>query len=198
MKYSSETRAAFLSLVVVTLLFVHPVVGQVKKRLVPFPEWASSYEEGEEIQLELVEIKVAGNPVLLGQPFDADEDWVKKMTLRVKNISNKPIVAFGVGGGLLTSIDEELPPYASFQYGIGWNWGKGFNPAKEKLRGAVLKPGEVVELSYVNVDQLTRKVLAQAGEEAFCKLKFMAPSIQYADGTVDSIPRMRFHGNGKP
>jgi hypothetical protein len=198
MKYSSGTRVAVLSFVVITLLFVHPVAGQEKKRIIPFPEWASSYEENEEIQLELVEIKVAGKPIILGQPFDADENWLKDMTLRVRNISNKPIIVFGVGGGLLEAADEELPPYASPKYGIGWHWGKGIDPEKKQSTGAVLKPGEIVELSYLNVGRLTRNVLAKEGEGAFCKLTFMAPGIQYADGRVAPMPRMRFYGNGKP
>ena len=198
MKYTSRTRVAALGFAVITLLFAHPAAGQVKKRLIPFPEWASSYEEGEEIQLELVELRVAGKPVITGQPFDADENWLKGLTLRVKNIGDKPIVAFGVGGGLLSGVDEELPPRASFRYGIAWNWGKGFDPEKGKPTGAVLKPGETVELSYVNVDGLTRKVLAREGEGAFCKLKFMAPAVQYEDGTDPPMPRMRFYRGGKP
>jgi hypothetical protein len=194
MKYSNKISVSLLSLIVVTLLSVHPIVGQLKKRVIPFPEWASSSEE-DESQLELVEIKVAGRPIVLGQSFDAAENWLKDMTLRVKNISKKPIVAFGIGGGLLKGIEEELPLYSSFQYGIAWNWGKGFDSKKEKSKGIVFRPGETVELSYVNVSQLGRKVLAKEGEGAFCKLKFMSPSIQYEDGTIDSMPRMKFYGN---
>jgi hypothetical protein len=198
MKYSSKTIVASLSFVMLTLLFVCPVVAQVKSRLVPFPEWASSYDEDEETPLELVEIKVAGKSIILGQPFDADEKWLKNMTLRVKNISNKPIIAFGVGGGLLGGVDEELPPHASFADGIGWQWGKTFDPEKEKPSGAALKPGEVAELSYANVDELTRKVLVKEGEGAFSKLKFMAPGAQYEDGTFASMPKMKFYRSVNP
>ena len=198
MKYSSRRGLALLGFAVITLLLARPAVGQVKKRFVPLPEWASSNQEDEEVQLELVEIKVGGKLVILGQPFDADESWLKDMTLRVKNIGDKPIVAFGVGGGLLSGVGEELPPYASFRYGIAWNWGKGFNPEKEKPAGPVLKPGETVELSYANVDELTRKVLAKEGEGAFCKLKLMAPAVQYEDGTDPPMPGLRLYGGGKP
>ncbi len=59
--------------------------------------------------LEFIEIKMAGKPVVLGQPFDADESWLKGMTLRVKNLSDKPIVAFGVGGGLISGMSLVEP-----------------------------------------------------------------------------------------
>jgi hypothetical protein len=198
MRCSSRAGAAFLGLVVAALSSLQPVAGQSKKRLVPFPEWASSFEEDAEVLLELVEIKVAGKRVTLGQPFDADENWLKDTTLRVRNISRKPIVAFGVGGGLLEGVGEELPHRASYRYGVAWNWGEGFDPEKEKPAGAVLKPGETVELGYSNVSVLTRKSLAKEGEGAFCKLQFMAPAVQFADGTDVPTPLMKFRRDGKP
>ena len=36
--------------------------------------------------------------------------------------------------------------------------------------------------------------LAKEDEGAFCKLEFIAPAIQYKDGTSISFPNMRFHG----
>ena len=114
------------------------------------------------------------------------------MTLRVKNISKKPIITFGVAGGLLEGVDDELPPYASFRYGIAWSWGKSSNPGEAQTKRIVFKPGEILELSYAHVDELTRKVLANQGEGAFCKLKFMAPWIQYEDGAKIFLPNMRF------
>lgn len=198
MKYSSGTRIASLGFIVLSLLFAPSVAGQVKNRLIPFPEWAALYDEDEEIPLEIVGIKVAGRAVVLGQTFKADGSWLKDMTLSVKNIGDKPIIAFGVGGGLLGGVDEELPPSASFQYGVNWQWGRESKRRKRRHNEPVLKPGEIVELSYANVDELTRKVLAKEGEGAFRKLEFMAPGVLYADGTAASMPKMRFYGRGNP
>jgi hypothetical protein len=177
--------------VLVVLICIQPATAQTKKRLIPFPDWSLDNTD-DEVSLELVEIKIAGKPIALDKPFDADDNWLKNMTLRVKNIGTKPIVAFGVGGGLLPGIAEELPGYASFQYGIAWNWGNNFNPDKDKHHGPVLNVGDSVELSYANVSGLTRRVLAKEGEGAYCKLKFMAPAIQYADGSSPFTPPMRF------
>jgi hypothetical protein len=178
--------------VAVVLIGVTVATAQTKTRLLPFPAWSLD-DTDDEVSLELVEIKIAGKRIGLDKSFEADENWLKNMTLQVKNVGTKPIVAFGIGGGLLTRIDEELPAYASFEYGIGWTWGKQFDPDKEKSKSTTLKPGEIVELAYRNVDSLTRKVLAKAGEGTFCKLKFMAPGIQYADGdSAGMTARMRF------
>lgn len=173
------------------LITVQIAGAQKKARLIPFPAW--SLEETDfPASLEVVEIKIAGKPIALDTAFDADDDWLKNMTLRVKNVGTQPIAAFGVGGGLLHGIGEELPGYASFRYGIGWNWGNNFNPDKEKHYGPVLNAGDTIELSYANVDSITRRVLAKEGEGVFCKLKFMAPAIQYVDGSSPSFVRMRF------
>src|SRR5689334_17518349 len=124
MKNSRRTRRTILLLIVSTLLSAYPVLGQVKKRVIPFPEWASSSAEDNEVLLEVVEIKVAGKPIVLGRTFDADENWLKDMVMRVKNVSNKAIITFGLSGGFLEGIDEELQPYASYQYALGWDWGR--------------------------------------------------------------------------
>ena len=179
--------------VAVVLMYALSATAQTTKRLVPFPEWSLDNTD-DEVSLELVEVKIAGKVIALGKPFDADDNWLKDMTLRVKNIGTKPIVAFGVGGGLLHGVAEELPMYASFKYGIAWNWGSNVNSDKQKHRRPVLNPGDTIELSYANVDSLTRRVLAKEGGGVFRKLKFMAPAIQYADGSSVGLGvRMRFH-----
>jgi len=178
----------------VALLAPSPALSrQVKSRVIPWPEWVADVEEDDDhpIALEVIEIKIGGKGIILGEPFEEGEDWLKKMTIRVKNIGKKPIVAFGVGGGLLEGTDEELAPYASFRYGVGWNYGAGFDPEKEEPKGPCLEPGIVVELTYENVSDLTRRVLAKVGEGAFCKLELMAPAIQYSDGTTDVAPGIR-------
>jgi hypothetical protein len=177
-------------IVLFLLLCAQVAFGQSKQRIIPFPEWSVTDDE---YQLELLEIKVAGKRVGIGELFEADDHWLKSMTLKVKNVSTKAIAAFGVGGGLLQAVDEELPTYASFQYGVAWNWGKSFGPKKSQPGSVLFKPGQILELSYVHVDGLTRQVLSKEGEGSFCKLKFMAPAIQFEDGSSTFVPRMLFH-----
>jgi hypothetical protein len=184
------SRTIHFLAVLFLLVCAQVAFGQTRQRVIPFPEWSA--ETDDEYQLELIEIKVAGKPVGFGEFFEANENWLSSITLKVKNVSKKTIVAFGVGGGLLAGLDEELPAHTSFQFGVAWNWGKSLDPKKSQP-SVLFQPGEILELSYVHVDGLTRQVLSKEGEGSFCKLKFMAPAIKFEDGSSVLAPRMLFH-----
>jgi hypothetical protein len=184
----------FLSLLVVSSVF-----GQAENRIIPFPDWACDFEYDDvqgatppDVHIELMDMAVAGRTVRLGEPFKADRDWLKKMILRVKNTGSKPVLVLGIGGGLLGGIDEKLPAGASYQYGINWTWGKATKPRRRRPKEPVVRPGEIVELSYAHVDPLTRKVLAGPGEGSFRRFKFMAPYVLYSDGTSVRDVRIKF------
>jgi hypothetical protein len=158
---------------------------QVTKRIIPLQQWVIDAERrAEYIQLEL-DFLLDGKQIQPDREFDSDGNWLKKLIVRVRNVGKKPIVVFGVGGGLLEGLGEELQTHESYKYGIGWNW-------KRSSKHAALRPGHVIDLTYANVDTLTRKVLSQKGEAAFRKLNFMAPEIRYADGTREFEPVLRF------
>src|SRR4051812_27296453 len=46
--------------------------------------------------VEIIEFKVAGMPVIPGHRFFAGDDWLKGLTVRVKNISDRPASAIRV------------------------------------------------------------------------------------------------------
>ncbi len=46
--------------------------------------------------VEIAEIKVSQKAVELGKSFDEDDDWLNRTFLKVKNISNKPIIYLAV------------------------------------------------------------------------------------------------------
>ena len=156
MCYSTKKRT-LIPILLLILVSVPVTFAQTKKRLIPFPDWSLDNRD-EKPSLELVEIRIAGKAIALDEPFKANQNWLKSMTLRIRNIGTKPIVAFGVGGGLLSGIAEELPAGASFQYGVSWNWGS-ISILTQKSQGAPHEARETVELSYENVDSLTRRVL---------------------------------------
>jgi hypothetical protein len=191
-KCAVKTLLTYLSPLAIILLFTPAALGQIKNRIIPLRGWTE--DSSHRAILELVEIRIAGRRITPNLPFEAGENWLKDMTLLVKNIGKKPIVFLSIGGGLIEGIDEELPPYASYRYGISWGYGKAFEPKKQKPQRIALRPGAIVELSYVNVGQIYRKILAEAGEGAFCKLNFMAPAVQYLDGAIESYSPLRLPG----
>jgi hypothetical protein len=46
--------------------------------------------------VEIAEVKAAKNVVELGRAFDADDDWLSTILLKIKNISDKPIVYLAI------------------------------------------------------------------------------------------------------
>jgi len=179
--------------VAAVLVDVHSATAQTKKRIIDLLSPESPAKHKDEIDLEIVEIKIAGRPIALGQSFDADDNWLKDMTLRVKNVGTKPIAFFDIGGALFERMDEELAWDQSFRYLFAWNWGRDSTRKKKRLKGPALKPGESVELTYANADSFQLSTIAQGkGEGAFCKLEFTAWAIEYIDGTEPDVPRMRF------
>lgn len=85
------------------LTFLTPVFcfGQSSDKIINILEksYASnriSNQKGESVStderaLELVEIKVEGKIVKLGEPFAAKSDWLKTLTVKMRNVSAKPI-----------------------------------------------------------------------------------------------------------
>ena len=82
---------------VVTLLSAHAVSSQNKIRIVQWPEIiftpvntpgsGFSQELAEIDALEIMDIAVDGKSITIGQSFAADDEWLKSLTVRVKNVS---------------------------------------------------------------------------------------------------------------
>lgn len=180
MKRILFTRLSIM--MIIALLFSLPILAQAQNRIIRLPE-----REGEDYNhlLEIIDVQVAGNPVAFDKTFFADENWLKNLKFRVKNVSGKPMMYVALGFGLFEGINQELKPYASYQYGFVFSYGKP-SDSKDKVTGKVfLKPNEEVELSYDSLSELERKVLGKAGEGIFCKAEFMIARVQFKDGTFE-------------
>lgn len=71
-----------------------PVTGLETDRVV---DWHPVHIMTETKVLEIVDVKVAGESITIGQPFAADDDWLETLTFRVRNVSGKTITLFGFG-----------------------------------------------------------------------------------------------------
>lgn len=96
------------------------------------------------VAVEIVEIKVAGVPVTLGKPFTAGEDWLRDLTVRVRNVSPKPIIwasmHFGVPEARLAR--GERKSYMGFTL----EYMRGRRPKEGAPEMKLLMPGEEAEL----------------------------------------------------
>ncbi len=46
--------------------------------------------------IEIQSINVGGKPIAIGEPFSADEDWLRDLTFRVKNVSDKELMGIQI------------------------------------------------------------------------------------------------------
>jgi hypothetical protein len=134
-------------------VFMGPVtvVGQAKVRVVEWPTYPLGriYSSAEGIKrspvteaLEIVDIKVESHSITIGHPFAADEDWLKTLTLRIKNISGQPIVGARMGFSLAETRIENKGLGFSLEYGKGLSTGI---PSDEQR---VIGPNEEFEFRF--------------------------------------------------
>ena len=102
--------------------------------------------------VEIEDIVVDGKPVVIGETFAAREDWLKTLTVRVKNVSNQRLVTIQ-----LTLVIPEIDPFSPqviYCYGCAEN---------EKLKG--IQPGEMVELKMPGADKYYDFVVSRVSEK---------------------------------
>lgn len=133
--------------------------------------------------LELLSIEVRGFPVSLSKPFTADAQWLKQMTIHLRNVSGKPIRCFNFGGGLDERLDQISEPGESFKGGITWKFGECVVAGSQAKRNRSLQPNASVELSYADVAAWAKLPQKQDKGRSYAKLSIGAPYVQFSDGS---------------
>jgi hypothetical protein len=117
--------------------------GQSQDRVVEVYEEADAPET---IALQIVEIKAGGNTVTLGQPFASDDDWLKSLSVRIKNVSDKTIDVLPVTFAL-----SELNPgkrgdvVMTILRGL---YGNGYEIREASDERKPILPGEEIDLTF--------------------------------------------------
>lgn len=162
------TTQPFLPLMLTVVIYLFaalPCFAQTPKVV----EWSKSPIRGnqEKIaanlrlfrQIEDVEIEdllVAGRSITIGEPFAAPDDWLKSFTVRVKNISDQPLVMVQI-----TLVLPEMgagSPDVVFCYGCA---------EAQKVKG--ITAGEVVELKMLGGD-FYDWVMSRAAEKGLSRI----------------------------
>jgi len=148
MAFFKATRSTIIAIVV--CLFCHGIAAQSKfivwpkepgKRLRPGGTPGGQLNVLAQLDtLEIEEILVEGKPIIMGQPFSAGEDWLRNITIRVKNISNQRFSHIQIGL-ILPEIKEGLDIYV-------------FYPFTAEQRAIGFGPGEVIELKTWRDDKI--------------------------------------------
>jgi hypothetical protein len=141
----------FAVFVILGLVGFIPALSQTKDKIIEYPVFApgqlDSAEKGlnpfglKEV-LELTNVTVAGRSIVIGQPFSAQEEWVKNLVFKMKNVSGKSIVGARIHFGLPETKTENNMLGFSFEYGKGLSTGIASDEQK------IIKPGEEFELKF--------------------------------------------------
>ncbi|HVF88406.1 MAG TPA: hypothetical protein VM866_12495 [Pyrinomonadaceae bacterium] len=129
--------------------------------------------------LEVVNIKVAGQSVTPGRPFTADEEWLRNLSVRIKNTSPKPIESIR----LQLSLPEAR--YRAGGLGISLNYGGRTKAEKEAGDIKPLMPGGEAELKFTAADYESNQkfVSERSSVSSFSRLVFGQASVNFEDGT---------------
>jgi len=90
--------------------------------------------------LEIVEFTVDGRKITPGQRFEAGEDWLKSLSVRVKNISAKKIVSIRLHFGLPETKGN------SIQSGFSLEYGQALSTRFKEIDQKAIEPGQEVVL----------------------------------------------------
>jgi hypothetical protein len=140
MRFEQPSIVTILSLLTSLLLFLTP---QTQTRVIEWsksPVGSNNENVAPILQLfrqiegvEIIEFASNGKPVSIGEPFAAPEDWLKKLTVRVRNISAEKLESVQI---TLKVPEIGVSPDVIYCYGCG---------RAEREKG--IQPGEIVELT---------------------------------------------------
>jgi hypothetical protein len=100
---------------------------------------------------EIEEILVEGKPITIGQPFNASDDWLNDITIRVKNISQQKFATIQV---TLVLPEIKFGPDIPVCYGCAAD-----------QRGRLFSPGDEVELKTLRSNKFYNWVKTSVAEK---------------------------------
>ncbi|SRR6266542_6767068 len=168
-----------LGLLAFVLLSVTPGFSQGKNRIVQWSErpisnrnTISSGQTEVLAQIEALEINditVGGKSFTIGQAFAADDEWLKNLTFRVKNVSSLTISKVQVN----LFLPEIMPggPLVTLCYGCG-----------DVAKGHSILPGEEVEMRLVLYSWLTDQIKAKSSLSQITRAQIDSTIVTLPDG----------------
>jgi hypothetical protein len=169
---------------------VAPAFAQTQDRIMIFDRLcdepaAESEDEDSDCLVELIDIQIDGKKITSGKPFIADENWMKNLKVRIRNVSGKPFVAVGLSFGLIEGLYEELAPSASWSWAFGFHRGKSSNPYDENRKISnvvILKPNKEIELTFDDLPELYKKssLMQVVGKQS--QIVFISATVEFKDG----------------
>jgi len=161
-----------------THLSTGKTVGQTQERILkkgPFPNEP----------LNVVSIKVRGKPVESDKKFVEEDDWLKGLTIKLKNVSNKPIIFIEIS--LRFPATEERPDGPEPSYVRTLRYGREPSPDALTLpdQPKPVMPNDTVEINLTDEDHETiNAALVQLGYQRSKYVKMLLRTVIFDDDTM--------------
>ncbi|HWS86255.1 MAG TPA: hypothetical protein VN282_04800, partial [Pyrinomonadaceae bacterium] len=137
---------------------------------------------------DLINVKVKGTPVAFGRKISADDEWLKGITVGVKNTSTKPIVYFELQIRLFGEKgDEEALGKPPFIYPLSYG-DYHYDPSQSSASASpnqALAPGDSVDIALTDeaYDSLISTLSAAAYPLTLKHAEISVTDVIFADGT---------------
>lgn len=193
-----RTPRSVAVMLVCLLLPLSPYAQERKERII---KKVSNFAE----PVEIVEIQVGGQPVSLLGRFASDKDWLKTLTLKVKNVSGQSITYVEIG--------ITIPKFGLMEYPFSVPLKYGQEPPQPgEISNAPtpkpIAPGHTVKLSLADsmYDRLTNYLSEKQAEDVE-SIELSDSLIYFVDGTAWTHGRIldrdpdnprRWNVRGKP
>lgn len=173
-------RRTTLSLLLIALSPVLVAAQQTHERTIKKLKWRSE-------PVTIAKIKVKGRPVGVDQNFDEEDDWLKGITLSVKNTSDQAITYINVELFFPRPEDESAANETPFAYPLLY----GYVPILPEAFPAPnapppIKPGEVVELTLADKDYDQLKIYLRNSNypTSIKQVRLTLRAVAFGDGTM--------------
>lgn len=132
------------------------------------------------VAVEIIAVVAGNQTVSIGQPFTAGNEWLRSFSVRMKNISDKPIVGARIDFGMPEAKSGESNLASNLEYGVGAGMGKGLREQKEVM------PGEefVLTRSSEGYEHDQRFLKEKSGVEMISRVRLGLAWVKFADGTL--------------
>ena len=152
--------------------------SESKQRMVHWPENPMNYANVKSTQSEMLEqidiveitdVTAGGKSITLGQSFDADDEWLKTLSVRIKNVSQVSISKVQMNFFL----PQLMPggPMVALCYGCG-----------DVEKGETIDPGEEVEMKLVHYNWLLDQINSKSSLSRITRAEVWHMMITRVDG----------------
>jgi hypothetical protein len=162
---------------------IHAFPQQAHERVIKKMSWPDE-------PVKISKLKIKGKNVSIGQKLFEEDDWLKTITLGVKNTSDKSISHIKIDLEFPRPENEPFAKAPTFLYPLQYGYSPLFeaylSPAEQRYAPPLIKPGEAVDLTLTDAEyaQLQRILKEENYSVSIKQVKIIIRDVAFDDGTI--------------